>query len=613
MSLQHLVSTHDNAPIVYQIQPISPQKQQVEVLLTLSGIATTEIELQLPNWIPGSYMIRDFAKNILEFEASSSTGKLTYQRTSKSAWLIHTQGAETIQVRYLVYAADLSVRSAYLNDEFGFFNPTSVCLQVSHLEHLPHTVRLLPPPQQSELQWTVSTTLPRMQVDESGFGEYQATSYEDLIDYPILMGKLQVLPFEVNGIPHELVLQGRHFAHAEKLATALQAICLAQYQFWGTLPYQGFQEYKFLTIVTEQEYGGLEHKNSTALMCARSDLECFGDINDHSGFQDFLALCSHEYFHSWNIKQLKPKQFLPYSLQNESYTQQLWFYEGVTSFYDDLFLYLSGCVSAKTYLQRLSLSLSRAVAGKGPQRQTLAESSYLAWTTFYQQNANAVNAISNYYTKGAVFALCLDLQLRQSPHSTDLRSVLTSLFQNIAERQQGTDMQILLDYCNPHQDPAVKQLLQQGLFSTEELPWEALLNKHGIHVQYSSLHALTQHPRNQSISGIQVDLHAALNVKGTGLQVTHLWEDGTASYAGLCVGDLLIAIDGYVLTEKSFIRCLKRYQAEEKSQVSFIRDGFLLQRELVWQSPMKLNIKLELAEEQTKLPWAPYHITQHHE
>jgi len=594
------VSSLHGKNISYAIHLASPHHHYFDVELTIQQPDPAGQELRLPNWLPGSYMIRDFAKHFISFEASGQCGALTYTRPTKSTWLVEpTTGP--LQVKYRVYGFDNSIRAAYFDLHYGFFNTSSLCLEVLGQSHTLHHLNLFASTQPSLANWQVSTGMPAVNVDHNGFGSYQAENYAALLDYPFLMGELIRVPFQASGIPHELVLVGKHYASTSQLAKDLTKICEAQHELFGGAP--DFSSYQFQTIVTHNGFGGLEHRNSTALMCPRDALEYGNKSEPSAAYIEFLSLCSHEYFHNWNIKRLKPKSFLPYDLQQESYTEQLWFYEGVTSFYDDLFVYRAGCISNQLYLERLAKTVSRGLRGLGPNRQTLTESSVLAWTTFYQQNENAPNAIASYYAKGAVVAACLDLLLRSSSNNQEsLDKVMQRAWQQFGVTELGTSQDELLELCNPQNNEQVTSFLNDALYTTKELPWQQLFTEFGIKVKENGFDLLSQQPTTTADES-NVELGAALQESPQGMVIQRVLEGSAAALAGLSARDTLVAIDSLQATAAVVKQASVRFMPSDTVTVHYFRDHYLHTAELTWQAPVKENVTLTLTDESLGLPW----------
>ncbi|RTE87198.1 MULTISPECIES: M61 family metallopeptidase [Gammaproteobacteria] len=583
-------------PIHYKVELASPEHHYFKVTLRINRPNPSGQALRLPAWIPGSYMIRDFAKNIVTFEANSDTKTLGYTRSDKSTWLIEPC-ADPIEVTYLVYAFDASIRAAYLDFTYGFANGTSLCMEVLGQSNENVSLEVTTPASSRLGSWEVATTLPTVNVDHRGFGLFEAENYDALIDHPMLFGELTKIPFQVNDIPHRLVLVGKHYANQEALAKDLTTICSAQHKLWGESP--DFSRYDFLTIVTENGFGGLEHRSSTALMCPRETLECGNKDTPKESYLDFLSLCSHEYFHNWNIKRLKPESFIPYQLDSESYTNELWWFEGVTSYFDDLMLYRSGVIDVNQYLKLLAKTLSRGLKGVGHTRQSLEESSLMAWTTFYQQNENAPNAISSYYAKGAVLACYLDLKLMEIGFSID--QLLQNLWEQHGRTAKGTTFDKILN--------AIAELGSRELADEIKLlvtqpttpPIQELLEKHGVQVSQVASHPLTLLPTAEMDSATTY-FGAALKETSAGLEVVRVLEDSPAAKAGVSAKDVVIAIDGLKATAKQWQLALQRFSPGQSTRIHYFRDHTLLNAEVEWEAPPQDTYVLSCALE-SALPW----------
>jgi len=310
--------------VSYILKPSHPEAHEFEVQLTATDLDPAGALFQLPNWIPGSYMIRDFSKNILSITAHADGKAVDLTKKDKSSWLAPA-GLKSITLSYRVHAWDLSVRSAHLDNEHGFFNGTSVFLSLAGQQHLPVSVELQAPDGEKYKQWQLATSLTAVNVDRSGFGEYSATDYDELIDHPVEMGTFERIEFDACGVPHEVILTGDFHTDNDRIARDLKLICEAQIRFFGEPA--PIERYVFLVMVVGDGYGGLEHRASTALLIPRDHLPIVGDDSVNDNYLSFLGLCSHEYFHTWNVKRIKPAMFIPFKLEQESYTQLLWFFE----------------------------------------------------------------------------------------------------------------------------------------------------------------------------------------------------------------------------------------------------------------------------------------------
>ncbi|MCH8501848.1 MAG: PDZ domain-containing protein [Aliidiomarina sp.] len=576
--------------LTYRIQ-CDPLQHYFDVQITLPYLPQ-QTQFRLPTWLPGSYMIRDFAKHIVGFSVVGTTGALDYIRPDKSTWEIPAHDGQVV-IEYRVYAFDLSVRTAWINHEFGFFNPSAVCLQcLSH--HGPLHIEIELP---HSSQWQIATGLTKQ---TGASTRYQAEDYDTLIDHPFLLGELTVIPFSAAGIQHELVLAGKHYADQSRLATDLAAICEQQIHFFnGKVP---FQNYTFLTMVVGDGFGGLEHRNSTALLCARHTLEPRGNGQDNNDYLTFLSLCSHEYFHSWNVKQLRPKLFHPYDLRNEQYTEQLWFYEGITSYLDDYFVHHAGAMSATTYVQRLSETLTRALRGKGPQRQSVLESSRMAWTTFYQQNENSQNAISSYYSKGSVIALLADLAIRKiSNGAHSLKDVMNDLYVRHAE--DGTSQADLIASFARFGGEELAASLMQWLSSTQTPALEQWLQTVGLRIAPAVSDPITMQPSTKTETNLPVSFGAVLTDKQNHFEITRVFEDSAAAAAGLSPKDRIVAIDGIEATRANVTRAMQRSQPGQVITLHVFSSDQLHAVDLTWQAPVVDGFSLSIDEQARAATW----------
>ncbi|MGV6825438.1 MAG: M61 family metallopeptidase, partial [bacterium] len=392
----------------YTVTTAGPETHLFQVEMTLSGPSQSQ-QLRLPAWIPGSYMIRDFARNIVAITARLDDEPVPIKQLDKQTWQIDGHG-EQLLVRYQVYAGDLSVRGAHLDHTHGYFNGSALFLCPVGMEDTEAVVVLVKPAAEEYRRWRLATSMTPAVLDDHGFGEYRAEDYEDLIDHPVEMGEFSHHEFEVEGVPHQLVLTGRFDADLKRISSDLTKICTQHAALFGGLP---LDRYVFLTQVTGSDYGGLEHRFSTSLIAPRSDLPVPGDEKVSEGYRRFLGLCSHEYFHLWNVKRIRPEVLKEADLSSEVYTSLLWAFEGITSYYDDLGLLRAGCISLEEYLDTLAQTITRVMRGSGRHKQSVAESSFNAWSKFYKQDENASNAIVSYYAKGTLVALGLDVLIRE--------------------------------------------------------------------------------------------------------------------------------------------------------------------------------------------------------
>jgi predicted metalloprotease with PDZ domain len=407
-------------PLRYQITPKDTNAHVFQVCLTLDNPNPLGQVFSLPNWIPGSYLIRDFAKHIVSIHAHSCDKPVAIKKLDKNHWIAYPC-ADSLTLEYEIYAFDLSVRCAYLTNQRAFFNGSSVFLQPVGFENNTCEVQINYPTDEVLGDWACATSL-TLKNKQKDAEIYTANNYLDLIDHPVEMADFTRFEFNAGNIPHTMTITGEHSTDIDRLRADLMRICKHHIGFFGgSIP---FDSYLFLTLATSKDYGGLEHKKSSSLICARKELPTLEQQEITPEYTRFLALCSHEYFHAWWIKTIKPASFHELDMSRENYTEQLWIFEGFTSYYDELSLLRTGILSIEQYLTLLAPTISRMHKGRGRFKQSVAQSSFDAWTKFYQQDENAPNAIVSYYTKGALLAFVLDIEIRKrtdDKHSLDVR------------------------------------------------------------------------------------------------------------------------------------------------------------------------------------------------
>ena len=478
--------------------------------------------VSLPVWIPGSYLVREFAKNLQNLKAKQGGKSVAIHQVNKSQWQIESKPEQALHLSYEVYAFDNSVRTAWLDMQRGFFNGTSVCLRVHGLEEQAHALTLSP---LKNSTWSVATGLTPVKVNKQGFGEYQAANYDELVDCPFEMGNFWRGQFTACGIPHEFVVAGALPSFdGSRLLADTQKICETEINFWhdkrpkSQAPYK---RYVFMLNAVEEGYGGLEHRNSTALICNRRDLPSVGMKKMPEAYVTLLGLISHEYFHTWNVKQLRPSEFKRYDYTQENYTQMLWFFEGFTSYYDDLLLRRAKLIDDPTYFKLLNKTINLVLQAPGRHVQSVAQASFDAWVKYYRQDENTPNATISYYTKGALVALCLDLTMR-TEGTANLDKVMRGLWQ----RSKGGPMSEadLLAELETQTGRSWAKEIKAWVHGTQDLPLKTLLSSHGVVVHEDP-------PQMAQRLGLRV-----AEAQGV-VQIKAVLRGGAAEKAGMAAGD----------------------------------------------------------------------------
>ncbi|MBI3772001.1 MAG: M61 family metallopeptidase [Gammaproteobacteria bacterium] len=570
----------------YRIAPVRPQAHIFEVRVTIPEPDREGQVLALPVWIPGSYMVREFARNILTIRAETNGRPVMLTKSDKQRW----QAAPSpgpLTVIYEVYAWDLSVRAATLDLTRGYFNGTSVFLQVVGQEDKPCTVEIVPPP--FAQQWRVATTLRRDGAEAYGFGRYIADNYDDLVDHPVELGEFTLGTFAVAGVPHEVVITGRHNADMARVCRDLEAICAAQVHMFGELP--PMERYLFLVTVVGEGYGGLEHRSSCSLLCSRDDLPLPGRAEMTEEYRTFLGLCSHEYFHTWNVKRIKPAAFVPYDLSGENYTRQLWAFEGITAYYDDLMLVRSGRISAKQYLETLAQTVTRVWRGNGRFVQSVADSSFDAWIKFYRQDENAPNAVVSYYTKGSLIALALDLLIRKHTNSaSSLDDVMCRLWRDFGKKGVGVPEGYIDQLAAEIAGVRLNDFFARCLYGTEDPPLEALLEYVGVEFRMRPAESSSDkggQVSKKTTQGLATRpvLGARTSGENGGVKLQTVLTGSAAEKAGLAAGDVLMAINTLRTTPSNLDKLLGRFEVGQKVIAHAFRRDELMTFDVVLQAP----------------------------
>ncbi|MCK4709713.1 MAG: M61 family metallopeptidase, partial [Gammaproteobacteria bacterium] len=491
---------------------------------------------------------------------------------------------------------DLSVRTAHLDTTHGFFNGTSVFLEVVGQGDTACEVEIIRPECADSKHWKLATTLTRKQGGDFGFGSFQAENYQELIDHPVEMGTFTQIDFEACGIRHDVILTGRFNCDVERLSADLVKICEQHIKMFGEPA--PMSRYMFLVMVVGDGYGGLEHRSSTSLLCSRTDLPQPGQSELTDEYRGFLGLCSHEYFHSWNVKRIKPAVFNKPDLSQEVYTPLLWAFEGITSYYDDLALLRCGCISIQDYLELLGQTITRVQRGTGRTRQSAAESSFNAWSKFYKQDENAANAIVSYYAKGTLIALCIDLKIRQlTQHEKSLDDVMRVLWGDYQQTGDGVSDDEIQQIIMQVVDTDVSGFLDLLINKQIDLPVTELLESISISLDYRE--AAGQLDKGGKANDKLPACSMGANVKETdaGLQVVSVKEDAVAQRAGLSAGDTIIAINGLRASMKSCQSWLKLSVPASQHQITAFRRDELMQFDVVLQKPEKDTAVLKVIDE----------------
>ncbi len=566
------------SPVRYRIAPLDPHAHLFEVRCTVEDPDPAGQRFRLPVWIPGSYLVREFARHFVMVRAEAAGRAVAVTKEAKDVWAA-APCASPLTVVAHVYAFDLSVRAAYLDATRGYFNGTAMFLCPEGRADRRCEVEIVAPAGEVGRAWRVATTLPRSETTAAGFGTYHAAGYDELIDHPVEMSDFALTSFEAGGATHDVAISGRQRADLARLGRDLARICQWHCDLFGGAPGSRapFDRYLFQVAAVGDGYGGLEHRSSTSLLCKRGDLPQPGVVRITDDYRRFLGLASHEYFHAWQVKRIKPAAFTPYDLARENYTRQLWAFEGITSYYDDLALVRSGVVDTASYLELLGRTITTVLRNPGRHAQSVAESSFDAWIKYYRQDENTPNAVVSYYAKGSLVALALDLTLRQ--RGTSLDALMRALWQRHGRPGIGVPEDGIARLAAEIAGRDLGDFFARYVDGTEDPPLAALLADFGVTLHLRAADNAADRGGGAGKRGPKsgddappCSLGAAI-VPGADAKLQHVYAGGAAERAGLAAGDVLVALDGLRVSAASLESMLEPRRAGETLQVhAFRRD-----------------------------------------
>lgn len=523
----------------------------------VQGASTT---LHMPAWIPGSYLIRDFAANVENMRFSDvQRNAREFSKTGKDSWQVDTDGLERLVAEYRVYAGELSVNTSWASPEFVVLNPASVFLYSESSRLQQQRLGIEKPPGFSDV-------LSAMERAEQG--EFVARDFDELIDSPVIIANAQVEEFNVTTQQYRLVnVAATEFWDSEQSARDVQAIVSATNKFWGELPFD--RPYWFFNILAERG-GGLEHDHSTLMMGHR------WQMRNRDDYVKWLSLVAHEYFHAWNVRRLRPGTLQHYDLQQEQYSEQLWLVEGITSYYDNLLLSRAQLVEPDEYFKRLALDLHVLELTPGRERISLRRASHDAWIRHYKPGANSVNNTISYYTKGAVLGFVLDARLRsQSDNRFSLDRVMREFWKRWKDGAypDGAFAQLVGELAGRDTQDWLEPLLDQSgsLDIDQALAWYGLV--------------LNRHPVNNAARETGEPLEAGMGINWEAdvpsLVVSSVVHDMGASRAGVLPGDELLAISGERVTRDTIEDRMSRLQPGLEVQLLLARRGRIMELPVV--------------------------------
>jgi predicted metalloprotease with PDZ domain len=520
-----------------------PASHLFEVTLRVKNWQSPVLDLKMPVWTPGSYLVREYARHIQDFVAESSTQKklLMSRKVGKNHWQIETQNLSEITVFYRVFANELTVRTNHLDATHGYFNGAALFFFIPGLEKEPIEVTIVPPIS----AWKITTSLPSVLEKNHTF---KAQDFDTLVDSPFEIGTHRLYDFEVLGKPHQLAIWGGGNAKPEKIIEDTKKIIEVEADLYGGLPYE---RYVFLLHLSNNAFGGLEHKNSCSLIYSR-----FG-FRAKDKYCRFMQLVAHEFFHLWNVKRIRPKALETFDYEQENYTTSLWFSEGTTSYYDLLIPLRAGIYDVKTFLDNLSKEINRFLTTPGRKVQPLSESSFDAWIKLYRRDANSDNSQISYYLKGELVSLLLDLFIRERHNNKrSLDDIMRQMWQQFGKDEIGFTPQQLQEVIESVAETDLSNFFERYIDGLEELPFDKYLEPFGLQLKS----VVEEDPCPYLGMRVQAE---------NGKQIIKFVEAGSpAGLAGIDTDDELLAINGMRVSVEQLNERLKDYQVGDIIQVT---------------------------------------------
>lgn len=591
---------NDHSAVVYRVSFDDVANHYVQIEATFADVPAGEAQFFLPVWTPGSYLVREYARHIDSITAKAADGTpLEVKKTTRNRWTITNPGDDDVCVTYRVYCNELSVRTNFADSEFAFLNGAATFITRNSTLDLPHQIDFELPG-----NWKRSVTaLPRP--EQAAAHSYLAQNYDVVVDSPIIVGNPSLHPFTVGGVQHYLVNQGGEgFWDGDTAAAEVAKLVAEHQQMWGTVPYE---TYYFMNLIAESG-GGLEHDNSSVMLTSR------WSYRNKSKFTGWLGLVSHEFFHTWNVRRLRPRALVDYEYESEDYFEELWIAEGVTSYYEDLALARCGLMSTDALLRSLSTQIATLQSTPGRNKQSLRDSSHDTWIKFYRPNENSRNTTISYYNKGAVVAFLLDMKLRElTQNKRSLDDVMRALYDRFANENGYTNREVIA-VSSEIAGQDLSEWFQLHVNSAAEVEYDSALNWLGLYFQGPEPAKPAPESQNGSVGNAAAATPPEKAAQGTGqptidastssengrLVVSRVVEGGSAAAAGINVDDEIIAIEGYRVSGDLFAR-LRQYDVGSTVRVLVSRRGQLKEIDVQIAAKSKLSWSLRKIRKPTKL------------
>jgi predicted metalloprotease with PDZ domain len=555
---QRSTQTASTAPapeISYTVSMPKPYTHLLDVEMRLQGSSGAQTNLIMPVWTPGSYLIREYERNVQDFEAKDSGGRtLRWAKTNKNTWRVETAGAREVVITYSVYANEFSVRTNEVTDQHAFWNNAALLMYPEGQLKAPSVLRVAP-----FGNWKVATALPSAAGARAN--TFRAENFDVLYDSPVEVGNFKTISFEVKNVPHRIVIDGEGNYDPERMRRDVQKVVEAAVSMMGgEIPYR---DYTFFLHLRSTGGGGLEHLNSTALIYPRFR------FRPEANFKDFLSLVAHEYFHLWNVKRIRPDALGPFDYTQENYTKLLWVAEGLTSYFENIILLRAGLLSPEEYLAGLASGIQDLQNRPGRFEQSLEESSFDAWIKYYRPDENSVNSQVSYYDKGAIIGALLDLEIqRVSKGTRSLDAVLRYLYEEFYKKGRNYTPEDFQRAAELVAGGSLENFFARYVRGREEIDFNTILNYAGLYLDSNG--TSTGRPAAE-----RAYFGATLFMDGNRLMVRNV-RAGTPAYdQGINANDEIVALDGMRVTLETFDARLAERKPGDRVTITLFRNDDL--------------------------------------
>ncbi len=525
-------STKSGSPtIAFTVGMPKPHTHMFEVELNVKrgpGSPAKDDILVMPVWTPGSYLIREFERQVQDFAAFDAAGTpIQWQKINKNSWRVATSNLAEWRVRYRVYANDLTARTSHLNSDHAFWNNATLLMFLDGSLTAPATLQILAPQ-----PWKIATSLPAVTIQKNTF---RAENFDILYDSPVEVGNFKTIAFEVRGVPHRLVIDGAGNYDPERLRVDVKKIVEAEVEIMGEIPYPDFT---FFLHLTPDDGDGIEHLNSTSLLFPRFNFK------PEQRYQGFLTLVSHEFFHLWNVKRIRPDALGPFDYSAENYTKLLWVAEGITSYYENVALVRAGLFTDRDFLATMAREIQRLQDRPGRLVMSVEEASFDSWIKHYRQDENSVNSQVDYYNKGAILGMLLDLEIRKfSKGSKSLDDVMRYLYTEFYKKNRNYRPEDFQKACELMAGTSLDTFFSRYVRGREELDYNAALAAAGLRLDTTG---------GEPKLAEKAYLGADVVQQGERLVVRRVLAGSPAYDQGLNTGDQILALNNVRATKEFF-------------------------------------------------------------